>query len=765
MLVATRVGERGEAGLLEQLGADPVARVRVLEPLGAAAVAALVRERLPDASDGFCRRCLELTAGNPLQVRELLLAIEHVETPDGEESLAAGGRAGGALARPLGAAAARRAVAGRAVAGARRRRARGRRPGADGGRARRRSPPADALAAAEELGRADVLRAGDPLGFTHPLVRAAIYGRLPLAEREQIHRRAARLLADGGAPEQQVSAHLLQTLPAADDVVVAVLRAAAQRALAQGAPHSAVDYLDRALREPPPEPTRARVLAELGRAEAVAGRPEAVAHLEAAVALVAEPAERAALLLAFGRALHHAGRLDEASAAFQRGLDELGADASELAMDLEGAYLTSAMHTPSRAADAHRRGEAILADLRLDSRADRELASTAMMMQLFAGRPHDEVLAVARAPRYRGPRRRGRGRRLADAAVRDRHADLVRRLPRRRRRAGVHVRRRPPPRLGAAGSRWPPSCAPASCCAPARSPKPPPTPAPPSTSGATGSRCTCTRPPTAWSPRCSSRTSRTRPPPRSRSAISSSPPRRSSPPSGTPRPGGSPPTAVTTRHALEAFLAAGRGLTELLTVNPAVLPWRSEAGLAAQRLGRDDEARSLIEEEVRLAERFGAPRAIGVAGRAAALLERGEAAVDRLRAAAETLGACGAHVEHARALVDLGVAIRRAGRAGPARETLRSALALAETTGAVALARRAREELRIAGGRARPAAGTAGGLTPSEHRVAELAAAGQTNRQIADALFLTVKSVEWHLGNTYRKLDIRGRGELAERLA
>jgi DNA-binding CsgD family transcriptional regulator len=58
----------------------------------------------------------------------------------------------------------------------------------------------------------------------------------------------------------------------------------------------------------------------------------------------------------------------------------------------------------------------------------------------------------------------------------------------------------------------------------------------------------------------------------------------------------------------------------------------------------------------------------------------------------------------------------------------------------------------------------AGGLTPSEHRVAELAAAGQTNRQIADELFLTVKSVEWHLGNTYRKLDIRSRGELAGRL-
>jgi DNA-binding CsgD family transcriptional regulator len=217
--------------------------------------------------------------------------------------------------------------------------------------------------------------------------------------------------------------------------------------------------------------------------------------------------------------------------------------------------------------------------------------------------------------------------------------------------------------------------------------------------------------------------------------------------------------------ALDAFSTAGRGLTDLLIINPAVLPWRSEAGLAAQRLGRHDLARSLIADELRLAERFGAPRAIGVAARAAALLERGEAAVERLRAACDTLAGCGAVVEHTRALVDLGAAIRRAGRPVEARETLRDAVAAAEAAGALALARRGRDELRVAGGRARQAAGLAGGLTPSEHRVAELAAAGQTNRQIADTLFLTVKSVEWHLGNTYRKLDIRGRGELAGRLA
>ena len=48
-------------------------------------------------------------------------------------------------------------------------------------------------------------------------------------------------------------------------------------------------------------------------------------------------------------------------------------------------------------------------------------------------------------------------------------------------------------------------------------------------------------------------------------------------------------------------------------------------------------------------------------------------------------------------------------------------------------------------------------LTPGERRVAELAATGRSNRQIANALFITVKAVEWHLGNAYRKLDVRGR--------
>ena len=217
--------------------------------------------------------------------------------------------------------------------------------------------------------------------------------------------------------------------------------------------------------------------------------------------------------------------------------------------------------------------------------------------------------------------------------------------------------------------------------------------------------------------------------------------------------------------ALHAFLTSGERLRDVHVTNPGMFHWRSEAGLAALRAGDRPLAERLIADELALAERFGAPRAVGVARRAAGLLARGEEAVVLLRSAADLHAGCGARLEHALSLTELGAAIRRAGRPGEARRVLREAIALADRLGADPLAARAREELKLAGGRPPAARNRAGELTPSERRVAELAAAGRTNRQIADELFVTVKAVEWHLGNAYRKLDIRGRPQLAAALA
>ena len=124
-----------------------------------------------------------------------------------------------------------------------------------------------------------------------------------------------------------------------------------------------------------------------------------------------------------------------------------------------------------------------------------------------------------------------------------------------------------------------------------------------------------------------------------------------------------------------------------------------------------------------------------------------------------------AGLEYMRALTDFGAALRRAGRRADAREPLREALELARRCGALAIARRAHEELAATGEKLRPlvAVGVES-LTPSERRIAGLAAEGLTNREIAQTLFLSVKTVESHLRGAYRKLDVRSREELPHAL-
>ena len=113
-------------------------------------------------------------------------------------------------------------------------------------------------------------------------------------------------------------------------------------------------------------------------------------------------------------------------------------------------------------------------------------------------------------------------------------------------------------------------------------------------------------------------------------------------------------------------------------------------------------------------------------------------------------------------LVELGAALRRRGERVAAREPLRRALDIAAAGGLVATAERAREELRVTGAKVRrPESTGLESLTPSERRIVDLAAGGASNPEIAQALFVTVKTVEMHLGNAYRKLEISSRRQLA----
>jgi DNA-binding NarL/FixJ family response regulator len=122
-------------------------------------------------------------------------------------------------------------------------------------------------------------------------------------------------------------------------------------------------------------------------------------------------------------------------------------------------------------------------------------------------------------------------------------------------------------------------------------------------------------------------------------------------------------------------------------------------------------------------------------------------------------------LERAHSHAAAGSALRRAGRTFEARDALRLALDLAHRCGATALEQEALAELRAAGGRPRrPLTSGAGALTPSERRVAELAASGSLNREIADTLFVTISTVEFHLRRAFRKLGITSRTQLREAL-
>lgn len=215
-------------------------------------------------------------------------------------------------------------------------------------------------------------------------------------------------------------------------------------------------------------------------------------------------------------------------------------------------------------------------------------------------------------------------------------------------------------------------------------------------------------------------------------------------------------------EALPLVLGAGEQLNEIGMLHPAFAPWRWVAvGLAAE-LGDRALAHRLDAELMELAERAGTPTALAIALRVHGCLNDDVASLSR---AAQAAAGTSDRLEYARALTELGAAQAGCGDRDLARETLRSALATAHEAGATMLAERARAELIAAGGRPRrPALKGVAALTPSELQVARLGAEGLSNRDIADGLFVSQKMVEQHLARTYAKLEISGRGELADAL-
>jgi tetratricopeptide (TPR) repeat protein len=408
VVLASRPGEPGaeETLLDELLAARDAERLRP-DALSREAVTSLIAARLGDPDPGFAEACWDATKGNPFLLAELTREVADEEiAPDD---------AGAERIRVLGPQTISRTVLVRiarlgdvevkvaeavAVIG----------DATRVGQAARFAEISerDAARAADDLVRIGILRPDRRLSFAHPVVRTAIYQDLAPRERAALHRKAADILAEDGAPAGKVAGHLLFTDPGGDAEVVEVLRSAARSALSRGAPEAAIPLLRRALEEPPPDAERVPVLRELGRAETRAGDPRAGERLGQAMELAPDPLVRAEVARELSTAIVHAGRQAEAVELLDRTADAVRADDPELARHLEAellflATLDEALYRAQRA----RFGS--LEEIGGDSPGERALLAVLAYRSMLEGEPADRTISLAQ-------RAMGDGRLLEEAA-------------------------------------------------------------------------------------------------------------------------------------------------------------------------------------------------------------------------------------------------------------------------------------------------------------------------------------------------------------
>jgi DNA-binding CsgD family transcriptional regulator len=764
LMMAARAAEAGarEGELFAVLTMDPATEILTLAPLSAGGVARLIAAGLgsePEAA--FASACRDATGGTPFLVRTLVAALveEGVPPVDASASRVRGlatatvGRWAVLQLRRLGPDATRLA---RAVSILERAE-----PAVAAGLAG--LAPGAAAEAAELLVRAGVLEER-PLAFAHPILRAGVYGEIAATDRAEAHGRAARLLAERQAGEARVAEHLLMTAPAGDGWVVEQLRDAARAAAARGAPDSAVAYLRRALAEPPAAEVGAGLLLDLGSAEYSAGYPSWEEHLTAAVAAAGDDTARAAagLQLATALGLHH--RLAEAVEVVDHVQADLPGHDCESRVTLEAMAVALGLLDAGMGPSVADRASALVVLAKKRS-VPRHALAVAAYVAALANEPAEQAAELARRAIAAGPRalpdpgeppwflhatialfwaeRYDEAQALLDATVAEARATangLV--LPAvLAHRAWLALRRGDliaveadaralgeAPDLSATLLHRPIAMGALVEALVERG----------ELDAAEG-----TLEPLAADLRSMSQTTALLRHARSRLR----------------RAQGRFP------EALADLRAVGEIATRTQARSPCYLPWRSDTALVQLTLGDGDAARLLCEEEVELARAFGARRALGVALRASGLAAGGAHGESRLREAIEVLCGPDTRLEQARALADLGALLRRSDRPADARELLRRAVDAAHRAGARPLADRAETELRATGARPRRVLLTGlESLTASERRIAELAAQGLTNHQIAQNLFVTARTVEGHLTNVFTKLDVRARIELSAAL-
>ncbi len=771
VLLGARPAESGESReLLAGLTMDPATEVVTVGPLSTRGVATLVAAALGvEPEPEFAAACWEATGGTPFLVRTLVEALREEQIAP---VAASAGRvpdvATATLSRwamlrlvRLGPDAARLA---RAVAVLER---------ADMDQAARLAglAPPDAVRAADLLVRAGVLDE-DPLCFAHPLLRGAVYRDMAAADRVEAHGRSAKLLAEAHANPARVAEHLLATAPAGDGWTVEQLRAAAWEATARGAPESAVAYLRRALIEPPAPETGAVLLLELGLAEFSAGQPGWHDHLEEAVETAADNTTRVPVALLFANALRWQERTAEAIELCDGVAARLNDGDAEGRLTLEAMAVACGVLDAASAPSVADRAGVLLVRARERS-APRQCLAAAAYVAALANQPADQVadlalraIAAGTGPlpepgdppwlpggAFRHPsavvtllwaERFDTAQALADAAVAEAQASAN----------GMILPAVLAQRAWLALRRGDLTAAEADARALLDGPGP-------SAPTLLRNRATSVLVDVLVERGNLSEAERTLEP----LAVDLL---------------GTSPTGAVLRHsrgrlrfaqrrfgdALGDFRAAGENATDGLAPSPCYLPWRSDAALAALAFGEPDTARRLSGEELELARAFGARRALGVALRAAGLVAGGDRGEALLHEAIEVLAGPDTRLEQARALADLGALLRRSNQRAKARQLLRQAIDTAHHLGAEALALRAETELSASGARPRRVRLTGlEALTASERRIAELAAEGLTNREIAQTLFVTARTVEGHLTHVFYKLDVRARTALPAALA
>jgi DNA-binding NarL/FixJ family response regulator len=762
LALARRVTADGEeSDALSAVLTGPASVIRPT-PLGSYAIGVLLGEALKhELEDDVVAEAERLTEGNPLFVRELADALSATAVTAADDPMnALHGAAPAAVGRRAQRALARLDSDAQAIAKAAamlgeevplQRAAAMAELGSE-----RAGPAADALA------RAGILAVGEPLRFRHPLVREAVLESIEPRARALAHAHSARLLIAAGEPPELAAVHLLQSDPAGDPDVVGILRAAAVRAIDAAAPELAIDALRRALREPPERTVRPLVLKELAIIEAQVGDPAAIEHYEEAFSSADSLEQIADGAGNYAALLCNRGRFDEAGALIDRVVGAVGDRERRLMLEAEayawsfyvpaarerlarvtegltGASPTERLLLALRACNELRAGRMKAADtaplvgaalgdglLRSQFGAGSVIylmmLSELLTMQEYDWADRELEVAVAEARRdaawfglatastFRSIVANVRGQLLkaeADA------------------RTGLEIATQ----MGwLAGAPFPLTQL-------------------ITVLNATGGF--------REAERLLDEYNFSGPLPegaffdvllgvRGRLRLLA----------------GRPELAIEDLEELRARLSRAEDADSTAWADLA-------AGLvpALVQVGRADEARDVAEEAVRRAHMSGIPRSIADGLRACALAQADGPDIDQLWEVAAIYERIGFPVILARTLVDIGAALRRQRQPAAAREPLRRALDLARECGARALAERAEHELRAAGARPRRDRVTGrDALTGTEMRVAQLAIEGMTNRQIAETLFVTKKTVESHLAHVFQKLGIHARNELQQAL-